>query len=225
MYDVGRNMNTFSKEYIEFEKNISNLRRLSYGMRYLIVKKDEYIKWLKDEKGEIFPEKAFDQELWSTIDEELDVSNILIRTYIERYAFGKCGDIKKFLEKYKIQINYHKIEYQRNLPKLPILEINRDLRNYSVHSKPKYEYIQSDKTSVQILSEPVERIINNDSGEKEIVLLHDLNKESQIKEMAKASKKMSPSSDSSYSYITYGELLRDEILECIRGIDQVDRAI
>jgi len=60
-------MNNHSHAYIEFEKNVSNLRRLSYGLRYVVGKKEQYIEWLKEEKGEKFPEESFNQELMNTI--------------------------------------------------------------------------------------------------------------------------------------------------------------
>jgi hypothetical protein len=213
-------MNNHSQAYIEFEKNVSNLRRLFYGMHYLDVKKDEYIKWLKDVKSESFPEKAFNQELWSTIEIELEVSNILLRTYIERFGYEKCGDFDVFLKRYGNQIESYKIKYQRDLTPLPVLDINRELRNQSIHSEPTYKLIQSPKKPIRILSEPVMRMTNN-LGEKEIALLHDLKRESWEKELDKANKKMSPSSYKNNSSMTYGELLRDEVLECIRQIDLI----
>jgi hypothetical protein len=85
-----------SQAYIDFKKNVSNIRPISYGMDYLDVKKDEYIKCLKDVKGKSFPSKAFNQELWSPIELELEVSNILLRTYIERFGYEKCGDFDIF---------------------------------------------------------------------------------------------------------------------------------
>lgn len=188
-------------------------------MRYLDVKKDEYIKWLKEEKGEIFPEEAFNQELSSTIKMELEVSNTLLRTYIERYAYGKCGSTRKFFNEYKNQVKSYKIEYQRKLPKLPVLEINYDLRNYSTHSKPKYESIQTIKTPVQILSEPVIRITNS-SGEKVIGLLHDLDKKER-KILLDQIYNQIPTGNINSSYMAYGELLREEIIECIRQIDLI----
>jgi hypothetical protein len=80
-----------------------------------------------------------------------------------------------FLKRYGKQIESYKIKYQRDLAPLPVLDINRELRNQSIHSEAKYKRIQSPKSPIQILSEHVMRMTNN-LGEKEIALLHDLNK-------------------------------------------------
>ena len=216
-------MKNHSPAYTEFEKNVSNLRRLSYGMHYLIVKKEQYIEWLEKEKGEKFPEEVFNQELKDTINMEIEVSNILLRTYVERFYYGTCekGEIfkwEKFEKQYKQEIDSCKMEYQKQCPQLSVLDINRDLRNNSVHSKPNRDVIKSDKKPSQILSEPV-MLITNNKKEKQIVLLHDLNKVERKRLLDEAHEKMSLTNNSKHSLMSYGELLREEVLSCIRQID------
>ena len=210
-------MNNHSPAYIEFENNVSNLRRLSYGMRYLDGNKKEFITYLKEQKGETFPENVFAQELKDTIHLQIEVSNILLRTYIEKFGFQKCGGIKKFLKTYTNEIGAYTIEYQRNCPKLSVLDINRELRNQSIHSKPTYKLIKSSKKPIEILSESIVRRTNT-LGEKEIVLIHDLNTNESKQLLDERFKKMALN-NSHTSHMSYGEILRDEILECIRQID------
>lgn len=81
------------------------------------------------------------------------------------------------------------MEYQRDLPPLPVLDINRDLRNQSIHSEPNYKFIKSSKIPLEILSERAVRI-TNDSGDKKIVLLHDLVQNEWGIELKKASSTM-----------------------------------
>jgi len=211
-------MKNHSQVYLEFENNVSNLRCLSYGMCYLMDKKDKYVKWLKDEKGEKCPEEVFRQKLETTAKMENEVSNILLRTYVERFGYKKCGEFEKFLDQYKEEIEAYKIKYQRDLPPISVLDINRGLRNNSIHSKPKEEIIKSPKKSIQILSEDVERLTNN-LGEKEIVLLHDLDEKGVKRLLDEAYEKMTSTNITESGYMLYGELLRDEVLECIRQID------
>lgn len=142
-----------------------------------------------------------------------------VRSYVEKYGYEKCGNFDAFLKQYITEIDSYKMEYQRDLPTLPVLDINRDLRNYSVHSQPKYKFIKSSKISLDILSERVARITNN-LGDKKIALLHDLEINEWGNELKKASSYMPPSS-SNTSFMTYGELLRDEVMECIRKIDLI----
>ncbi|MDD5615738.1 MAG: hypothetical protein PHH85_06000 [Candidatus Methanoperedens sp.] len=212
-------MNNHSHVYIEFENNVLNLRRLSYGMRYLDEKKKEFIKYLKEQKGETFPEDVFAQELKDTIYLQIEVSNILLRKYIEDFGYKKCGSFEKFLKQYKNEIDSYTMNYQRNMPQLSVLDINRDLRNQSIHSEPTYRLIKSSKKPIQILSEQVVRITNT-SGEKEIVLLHDLNKNDIKQLLDETFKKMAPANTHT-SFMLYGEILREEILECIRQIDLI----
>ena len=210
-------MNNHSHAYIEFENNISNLRRLSYGMRYLDGNKKEFIKYLKEQKKETFPEDIFAQELKDTIYQGIEVSNILLRAYIENFGHEKCGSFSNFLKLYKNEIDAYAIEYQRTVPTLSVLDINRELRNHSVHSKPKYNLIKSSKKPIQILSESV-FIITNTSEEKEIVLLHDLNKNEREQLLDETFRKMAPVNTHNSSML-YGEYLIIEVLECIRQID------
>jgi len=211
-------MNNHSHAYIEFENNVSNLRRLSYGMRYLYENKKEFIKYLEPEqKRETFPEDVFAQELKDTIYQGIEVSNILLRKYIEDFGYKKCGSFGNFLKLYENEIGAYTIEYQRTLPTLPVLEINRELRNQSVHSEPTYKRIKSSKKPIQILSESVV-IKTNTSGEKEIVLLHDLNKNERKQLLDETFRKMAPVNTHNNSML-YGEHLIIEVLECIRQID------
>nr|QNO55216.1 hypothetical protein MHJDHPNH_00018 [Methanosarcinales archaeon ANME-1 ERB7] len=199
--------------------NVSNLRRLSYGMRYLVDKEEQYIEWLEKEKGEKFPEEVFKQELENTAKMEIEVSNILLRTYVERFGYEKCGDFKGFVNQYKKEREPYKIKYQKDQDPIPVLDINRDLRNHSIHSEPTYELIKSSKKPIQILSEQVMRLTNN-LGEKEIVHdldVHDL--EDMGMKIDEARKKMTFTNSSNSSLMLYGELLREEVLECIRQID------
>ena len=196
-------MSGHSTAYIEFEKNVLNLKRLSYGMRYLV------------------DNKIFNQELDNTIDMEIEVSNILLRTYIERFVYNKSGNLKTFFEPYKTEIEGSKIQYQRDFSKVSVLDINRYLRHNSVHSEQNYEFIESHKKPIQILSEPVIRLTNN-LGEKEIVLLHDLDKKKQEELLVETQKKMTITNDDNdieYYSMVYGQLLISEVLECIRKID------
>jgi hypothetical protein len=214
-------MEFISKAYYNFENNVSNLRRLFFGLRYLKDNKKEFIESLM-KNGERFPEAIFNQELENTINQEIEIANILLRSYVEKFGFEKCGDFNKvFLKQYKTEIDSYKIEYQRNLPSLSVLDINRDLRDYSVHSNPKYKLIQSSKTPFEILSEKVLRI-TNDRGDKKIALLHDLDLNEWGDELKKASSSM-PLSSSNTSFMSYGELLRDEVMECIHKIDLIKR--
>ncbi len=215
-------MKNHSQAYIEFEKNVSNLRRLSYGMRYLVSEKEQYVKWLKKEKGEKFPEGVFDQELKDTINMEIEVSNVILRTYVERFYYGTCEkgekfEWEKFKKQYKQEIDSCKMKYQKQCPQLSVLDINMDLRNNSVHDKLEYIYIDSPKKPSQILSEPV-MLITNNKEEKQIVLLHDLNKVGR-KRLDEAHEKMSLTNISKHSLMSYGELLREEVLSCICKID------
>ena len=182
------------------------------------MKKEEYIEWLKD-KGEEFPESAFKQELNDTINLEMEVSNILLRTYVEMFAYSKCGDLEIFVDQHLSQINSHKMKYQRNFPPLPVLDINRDLRNHSIHSDNEYKFIKSSKTPNHILRESIVRITNK-LGEKEIGLFHNLNEGARKAELNAAHSRMS-SANSHSSFMTFGELLIDEVLECIRQIDLI----
>ncbi|MBE0517292.1 MAG: hypothetical protein IBX41_07905, partial [Methanophagales archaeon] len=120
---------------------------------------------------------------------------------------------------------------------IPVLDINRELRNQSIHSEPTYKLIKSSKKPIQILSEDVIRLTNN-LGEIEIVLLHDLD-EMGVKRLLDEAYKTGNVAlrvltettplllDEAYktgnpplaSWMLYGELLRDEVLECIRQID------
>jgi len=145
------------------------------------------------------------------------VSNILLRTYVERFGYKKCGDFKTFLGQYEKEIESYKIKYQRDSSPFSVLNINRDLRNYSVHSKPEYKFIKSPKKSIQILSEPVIRLTNN-LGEKEIVLIHDLC-DMDVKRLIREKMTLTNSTDS--SSMVYGEFLIEEVLECIRQIDLI----
>lgn len=210
-------MNNHSHAYVEFENNVSNLRRLSYGMLYLSEKKKDFIKYLIEQKGEKFPDDVFAQELKDTIYLGIEVTNILLRKYIEDFGFKKSGSFKNFLKLYKNEIGAYTIIYQRNIPPLPVLDINRELRNQSIHSEPAYKRIKSSKKPIQILSEPVVRKTNT-SGEKEIVLLHDLNRSDVERLLNETSIKMAPVNTHNSSMV-YGELLIEEVLECIRRID------
>jgi hypothetical protein len=211
-------MQNYSQAYIDFENNVLNLRRLSYGMRYLVQIEEQYIKWLRGEKEEEIPEEVFRQELENTAKMELEVSNILLRTYVERYGQKKCGNFDTFLKRYKGEIGSYKIKYQRDQPPIPVLDINRDLRNYSIHPKPTYKLIKSSKKSIQILSEYVARLTNS-SGEKEIVLLHDSDDKRVRWLLDEAHERMTLTNFSNSSLMLYGELLREEVLQCIRQID------
>jgi hypothetical protein len=210
-------MEFHSTAYSNFENNVLNLRRLSFGLRYLKTKKKEYIEWLK-KNGERFPEAVFNQELENTINLELEISNILLKSYIERFGYEKCGTFDAFIKQYKTEIDSYKIEYQRDLPPLPVLNINRELRNQSIHSEPTYKLIKSSKIHIEILSERAVRI-TNDSGDKKIVLLHDLEQEEWGSELKKASSNVLQPNN--MTFMTYGELLRDEVKECIRKIDLI----
>jgi len=143
------------------------------------------------------------------------VSNILLRTYVERFGYKKCGDFKTFLGQYEKEIESYKIKYQRDSSPFSVLNINRDLRNYSVHSKPEYKFIKSPKKSIQILSEPVIRLTNN-LGEKEIVLIHDLDN---MEEKRLTYEETTLRNTSCYKRMVYGEFLIEEVLDCIRQID------
>jgi len=218
-------MKNHSPEYIEFEKNVSNLRRLLYGMRYLVSTKEQYVEWLEKEKGEKFPEDVFNQELKDTINMEIEVSNILLRTYVERFVMThvKKWDtfVKKwdtFVKQYKQEIDSCKMEYQRKCMSLPVLDINRGLRNNSVHAEHKRKIIKSTKKPIQILSEPV-MLITNNKGEKQIVLLHDSDEVERKRLLDEAHEKMSLTNISNHSLMSYGELLIEEVLSCIRQID------
>ncbi len=203
--------------YSNFENNILSLRRLSFGLRYLKTKKKEYIEFLK-ENGERFPEAVFNQELENTINLELEISNILLRRYVERFGYEKCENFDAFRKQYKTEIDSYKIKYQRDLAPLPVLDINRDLRNQSIHSEPSYKFIKSSKIPIEILSERAVRV-TNDSGDKEIVLFHDLEQEEWGKELEKA--RSNVPQPNNHAFMTYGELLRDEVKECILKIDLI----
>lgn len=211
-------MKNHSPAYTEFEKNVLNLRRLSHGLRYIVSTKEQYVEWLEKETGKKFLEDAFNQELMDTINKEIEVSNVLLRTYVERFCYDTCGKWDKFIKQYEQEIDSCNMEYQRQCPRLPVLDINRDLRHRSVHYKLKYQYIVSPKKPSKILSEPVMLMTNNKEG-KQIVLLHDLNKVERKRLLDEAHEKMSLTNISNHSLMSYGEILREEVLSCIRQID------
>ena len=211
-------MKNHSLAYTEFEKNVSNLRRLSHGLRYIMSTKEQYVEWLEKETGKKFSEDDFNQELMDTITKEIEVSNVLLRTYVERFCYDTCGKWKTFIKQYKREIDSCKMEYQRQCPQLSVLDINRDLRHSSVHYKLGYDSIVSSKKPSKILSEPV-MLITNNKAEKQIVLLHDLNKVEIKSLLDEAHEKMSVTNISNHSLMGYGEILREEVLSCIRQID------
>lgn len=90
-------MEFHSQAYVTFENNVSNLRRLLFGLRYLQTKKKEYIELL-NKNGEPFPEVVFNKELENTINLEIEISNILLRTYVERFGYEKCGTFDAFIK-------------------------------------------------------------------------------------------------------------------------------
>jgi hypothetical protein len=188
--------------------------RLRFLIRYLRDNRSRYIEWLT-ERGEPAPEERFRQEAIQTINLVLEFSNILLRAHVERFAYEKCGSLREFLKRYKTVINSCRLNYQRGSSLLSVLDINRDLRNYSLHSEPKYKLINSTKTPAQILGEHIV-VLKNKKGEKRTLLLHDLDYQQRENVLSDARKEMMSTNE---EHITYGELLMDEVIECIRQID------